>query len=620
MMGKNVDIIEVLENLNTLRYFDGDISEFWAEYLENIADLAKSEIAIIIKKDTNSLSLYKEYINSEKISEEIKDKLLSSVSSCANRAIENLYSFEKSSYENRFLVAISLDEIDEDNDYILLLLCENLNKQDFTNIILRTLLCKDIPQTYILNNSENPTTELTKEIATNQNDHITQVLYIINSIIYEKKFKLASMNVVDELANRFGCSKVSLGWIKHGFVKTVAISYVESFLDSSYAIKSLEAVFEESTEQDIEIFYPLDKDSEIISNSHQFYTKENILDSVYTFPIRVEEEVVGAVTLEKIDKPFSEIELEVIRLCLNFLTPILDGIHQKDQDILQKGETLIKNSFESFLGPENTIKKAFIVFGSILFLWLVFGKLEYKVESVTTIETDNIEYVSAPFDGVVKSVNVSLGDSVKKGDLLVSFDTKELLLNKVEINSNIIKYTTEEEKARSNRELANMKVAIAQKQQSLATLEKVDYSLSKANKYATFDGVVVDGDREKIEGSPFNKGDLVMQIANPTDLYAKIKVEEQYIDEIKVGQIAEINLLSRPDEYFDVKIDKIIPMANVDSQNGNIFILKVVFIDPVQEWMRPGMSGVAKVKIEDRTILWILTHKISDFLHMHIWW
>jgi hypothetical protein len=61
-------------------------------------------------------------------------------------------------------------------------------------------------------------------------------------------------------------------------------------------------------------------------------------------------------------------------------------------------------------------------------------------------------------------------------------------------------------------------------------------------------------------------------------------------------------------------------MANVDSQNGNIFILKVVFIDPVQEWMRPGMSGVAKVKIEDRTILWILTHKISDFLHMHIWW
>lgn len=99
-----------------------------------------------------------------------------------------------------------------------------------------------------------------------------------------------------------------------------------------------------------------------------------------------------------------------------------------------------------------------------------------------------------------------------------------------------------------------------------------------------------------------------------------MKVQEEYIDEIKVGQIAELNLLSRPHEYFNVKIDKIIPMANVDDENGNVFTIKVVFLDEVKPWMRPGMSGIAKIKIEQRPVYWILTHKISDFLHMHVWW
>ena len=60
------------------------------------------------------------------------------------------------------------------------------------------------------------------------------------------------------------------------------------------------------------------------------------------------------------------------------------------------------------------------------------------------------------------------------------------------------------------------------------------------------------------------------------------------------------------------RVEKIIPMANVDDVNGNVFTLKVVFEDEVQDWMRPGMSGISKIVIEERSVLWILTHKISD--------
>lgn len=39
-----------------------------------------------------------------------------------------------------------------------------------------------------------------------------------------------------------------------------------------------------------------------------------------------------------------------------------------------------------------------------------------------------------------------------------------------------------------------------------------------------------------------------------------------------------------------------------------------------QDWIRPGMSGVVKIDAGKRSILWILTHKVVDFLRLYFWW
>jgi multidrug resistance efflux pump len=257
---------------------------------------------------------------------------------------------------------------------------------------------------------------------------------------------------------------------------------------------------------------------------------------------------------------------------------------------------------------------------SIALLVIVFGKMEYRVEAVVNLQTDNIAYISAPFDGIVENVYKQSGDFINKDETIAKFDIQELSLKELEVNSEIVKYSAEIEKARASMSLADMKISQAKKNQSTASLKKIEYYLSQAKLKSPFKGIIVDGDKEKVMGSPFSKGDIIFQIANPVGLYANIKVLEEYIDEIKVGQITKINLISRPDEYFKVQIEKIVPLANVDDKNGNVFTIKAKFLDDTKEWMRPGMSGVAKVSIEDRTIFWILTHKISDYLHLNIWW
>lgn len=616
---KKLDTVGVLNTLISLRNSNYDEDKFWDEYCELISLLTKSDLSFLVKK-TEQLSLFNEFSNLD-IDQEDRNKIFNNLTSLIQRASTNSYSYEKTSYENKYLVCIKLDKIDEDSDYFLFFLLENNDRNEFTNIILRTILCKDIPFYFYKNKNQSLVKKPSpSNVEQNPSNNLSLILELINHIVNENKFKLSLMKLVDDLCLRFDASRVSIGWQFNGYVSPKAISHVEDFLKSSYSSKALEAIYEESYEQDSEIFYPEDENSDLITNAHKLYLKDNKLFAMYTFPIRLENEIIAVINFEMKEKELSQSELETIRLALNLIAPILNNIYKSDQNLIKKTITKLEKTAKNFFGAENTLIKLSSVLVSILFLWIMFGKLEYKVESLTNLQTDNIAYVSAPFDGIVEEVFIDSGDSIEKNDSLLSFDNKELILKKLEINANIIRYDTEAEKARSQRKLADMQIALAKKEQAVSNLKKLDYFLNKAHLKAPFDGIVIEGDKEKLLGSPFSKGDILIQIANPTDLYAKLKVQEEYIDEIKVGQTAQLNLLSRPHEYFTVKIEKIIPMANVDDQSGNVFTVKVVFIDEVQDWMRPGMSGIAKIKIEQRPVYWILTHKISDFFHMHIWW
>jgi hypothetical protein len=86
-----------------------------------------------------------------------------------------------------------------------------------------------------------------------------------------------------------------------------------------------------------------------------------------------------------------------------------------------------------------------------------------------------------------------------------------------------------------------------------------------------------------------------------------------------VGQGGLFSLLSSPDIFYKFKIEKIIPMAEVDKKDGNIFVVKAVIKTDALEWWRPGMSSVAKVEVGQRNILWILTHDLTEFLRLYFW-
>ncbi|MDY0043072.1 MAG: hypothetical protein RBS82_00255, partial [Syntrophales bacterium] len=92
------------------------------------------------------------------------------------------------------------------------------------------------------------------------------------------------------------------------------------------------------------------------------------------------------------------------------------------------------------------------------------------------------------------------------------------------------------------------------------------------------------------------------------------------IDLIKEGAKGELILVSKPEDVFDITLEKIIPMAEVDQREGNVFVVKAEIENNMQPWWRPGMSGIAKIDAGEKKIIWILTHRLVDFLRMFFWW
>lgn len=609
-MSSQQSINEILEQLKNL---DQSNEFYYFNFLKNTSYLCKTKSSLLLSYEED-----KEYKIVESFCEDnySQEQLYEDAREALNRIQNRPYTYEKINSETDLYIAVIKIDFDKTDTKFLVLTLNASDKQILSDLILRAILCTNIlipkNQDLAFNTISFPNT------LENLHNHFKTIIEIFNEVIQEDTFDLMLMKLTNSLCVNFNSHKVSLGLLDKEYIKLKVVSHVESFEKDSSMTKAIEAVFEEAYFQNEDILSIHNKQN-IITNAHEKYSLENKLENIYTFLIKHDQQVLGVVSFEHRNQ-LDESNLTAIRILLNYLSLYLYKNSIESKPVIKRVFIKAQLKWKNFL-LKNRYSKLFIVFTILLFfMWIFFGKMEYKVDAVVNIQTKNIQYITAPYDGLVKSVNKDIGENILENEFLIQFNTDELELNKIEIEADLIKYNAEIKKAQSQRELADMQISNSKIQQTQANLEKVNYYINQAKVKSDISGIIVEGNKEKLVGTPFVKGDLLMKIASLNDMYANIKVLEEYIDEIKLDQKVEITLLTKPNETIDALITKVIPMANVDDQNGNIFILNASFNEEQKIWIRPGMTGIAKITIEDRTVFWILTHKVSDFLHFNLWW
>ncbi|NIP96792.1 MAG: GAF domain-containing protein, partial [Akkermansiaceae bacterium] len=103
--------------------------------------------------------------------------------------------------------------------------------------------------------------------------------------------------------------RVSLGWLVKGNMRLQAISHTEKIEKKMRAVLNLEEVMEEALDQDEEVVFPAPAGSDCITRCHERFAEEQSAVHIVSLPLRVADEPVAVLTLERASDPFDEAEL-----------------------------------------------------------------------------------------------------------------------------------------------------------------------------------------------------------------------------------------------------------------------------------------------------------------------
>lgn len=509
------------------------------------------------------------------------------------------------------VVGLRLEEEETSRVCVAMFLIFGNVEADLETTVLRLLLLADAPAIY--------QRERAARKAALDTVHFAEALDVMALMNAEKHYQAAAMILVNETAAKYLCSRVSLGWLEKGYLRLQAINHMDNFDKNMEIVDGLEAAMEEAFDQDEEILLPPPDDHGPVTRDHGNYSRQHNVPHMLSLPIRLDGESAAVLTCERESVPFSEDEVRGIRVLCDQTARRLGDLKAYDRPLWAKSGTAVRDRISSLLGIEHTLGKVVGLAVFVLLFFINLVKLNYRVEAPFILKSQDVRQVSVPFEGYIDEVGVKIGQEVEQGDLLLSLDAKDLVLEEFEAVANQLRYFREAEKAQARNMLADMKIAQAQAEQAGARLALVQYRLSQAQLRSPIKGIVVEGDLEELRGAPVNKGDILFKVARNENLFAEIKVNERDIHELSAGQTGEVAFVSQPQLKFAVNVKDFDPMAE-SGDAGNFFNVRCAFGKHSAPWWRPGMSGIAKIDVGKRSIFWILTHRTLDFIRMRLWW
>ena len=454
---------------------------------------------------------------------------------------------------------------------------------------------------------------------TTDRQNLITVLEMAALSLEHKRFQVAATALATELAMRMNCTRATIGFLHGERIYIQAMSHSARIDTRTNLARGIAAAMEEAIDQDTVIAYPVSQDkSVIITRAHEELVQQQGNGAICTVPLVDDGTIIGALTLERDgDQPFDIQTIGLFRQIAAMVGPALELKRRDDRWLLGKAGESLRLTLAKLLGPRHIVMKLATTASIALVVFLALVDGQYRVTADAALEGQVQRAVVAPIDGYINSSDIRAGDIVKTGQLMGELDDKDLKLEYEKLTSERNQHIREQRSAMAAHERAEASILSAQIEQSNAQLRLVEEQLERLHIVSPFDGVVVSGDLSQSLGSPVARGDVLFEVA-PLDAYRLIlKVNENDVRTINLGQTGKLRLSSIPGETLPISIAKITPVAEA-SEGSNYFRVEArLHSEPAQ--LRPGMEGVAKIEIGERKLAWIWTHKLVDWMRLWAW-
>ena len=260
-------------------------------------------------------------------------------------------------------------------------------------------------------------------------------------------------------------------------------------------------------------------------------------------------------------------------------------------------------------------------------------KIVQKVSATGKIQPKVQVKVSADVSAKITKLAVVEGQWVEKGTFLIELDRERYLASVESAEANVraaqsnaklvaenlgrtkrefLRYqelveqdlesaaTFEDKESAYQVEVARHESALFQVEQAEAALKQTRDDLSKTTIYAPMSGTISDLRKEQGEiaiGSQFQE-DVILVIADLSEMETQVNVDENDIISIAVGQHADIEVDALLDQVLTGVVAEIASSANTAGEGSTDqkteFEIKISIVDP-PETLRPGMTAGAEL-------------------------
>jgi RND family efflux transporter MFP subunit len=442
---------------------------------------------------------------------------------------------------------------------------------------------------------------------------------IMATAMQHAQLQPSALAVANELASRIQCDRVSVGFENAGQVTPLVMSNTATFDKRSDLVRWVGQAMDEVLDLGVAVAFPAPAEDELGSLAHADSARQLAVAAMLSVPVRHEAQTVGVLSFERnLGPPFSDDERELAAALGVMLGPVWALQRANERGLVGRLRDGLRGGLREVAGPSRPgLKLGALVLG-LFIAFIALWQTDHRISARTAVEGSTQLAAVAPFDGFLAEAPVRAGETVTKGQTLARLDDRDLQLERSRWSAEREQLQRRYQVAQAQADRAAMGVLAAQMNQAEAQLSLVEERLARATVVAPYDGVVVSGDLSQQIGSPVETGRLLFEVAPLQGYRVMLEVDDRDIARLATGQGGELVLSGMPDRRLDITVERITPVAT-QRDGRNLFAVEATIEGGAPPGLRPGMEGIGKVVVGERSLLWIWTHGFFDWLRLALW-
>lgn len=258
-----------------------------------------------------------------------------------------------------------------------------------------------------------------------------------------------------------------------------------------------------------------------------------------------------------------------------------------------------------------TVGVALVIFGALFLI-----RIEHNIAAEFVLRPQELHHSTAWFDCVVKQCFFEDGDTVKKGERILEYDTDrirfQLAAAETAAREANAQFEQESRAAFSDRErLGKLKLLDYKRKLADVAVDEARWFLQHSSIYAPADGILAlaDGAKDRLEGRSLRSGERQFDVLGTGSYIAEIMVNEKDASILKQLPKVTLFLHTQPELPIPATVRNMRYYPTLTEQNIYSYVVRGT-LDSDVPGVRCGMRGVARLSGEQVSLAYWLFRSV----------